>query len=415
MSPSINGFQPVLGNTFQPLTFASSSGNFGFYNGIVLGNRLILDPALNPTNLTLTVQPAVTTTTLAAPPSPSVSGQSVTFTATVTVALPPTTIDPVPTGTVTFYDNGTAIGTGTLSVVNGQDQASLTIATLSTASHSITAAYTSGDANFIPSPTSTAVTQVVNKANTSATVASSVSPSVLRPGGDVHRHGERRQPGQHGRRQPHRHGHLLRQRHRDRHRHAERRQRPGPATFTTSSLSTATHPITAAYTSGDGNFNASPVSASISQVVNKDNTTTAAERIAGRRERRAGRDLHGHGHRQCAGLGHADRDRRLLRHHDQHRPDARRGGTLIRHGQLRDDEPGGRLPHDQGHLLGRHQLPDQQRHRRHGHHRPDDLRPRPVGRRGPEPLRQREHQHRAAASTSTPARRAPCRPAATPR
>ena len=92
----INGFQPALGNTFQVLTFASSSGNFGFYNGIVLGNRLILDPALNPTNLTLTVQPAVTTTTLSAPPSPSVSGQSVTFTATVTVALPPTTIDPSP-------------------------------------------------------------------------------------------------------------------------------------------------------------------------------------------------------------------------------------------------------------------------------------------------------------------------------
>ena len=90
----INSFQPALGNTFQVLTFASSSGNFGFYNGIVLGNRLILDPALNPNNLTLTVQPAVTTTTLSAPPSPSVSGQSVTFTATVTVALPPTTIDP---------------------------------------------------------------------------------------------------------------------------------------------------------------------------------------------------------------------------------------------------------------------------------------------------------------------------------
>ena len=48
------------------------------------------------------------------------------------------------------------------------------------------------------------------------------------------------------------------------------------ATFTTSSLSAATHPITAAYTSGDGNFNASSASTSISQVVNKDGTTTAA-------------------------------------------------------------------------------------------------------------------------------------------
>ena len=54
----------------------------------------------------------------------------------------------------------------------------MTIATLSTASHSITAAYTSGDSNFVPSSASTAVTQVVNKANTSATVATSLSPSV---------------------------------------------------------------------------------------------------------------------------------------------------------------------------------------------------------------------------------------------
>ena len=165
----INGFQPALGNTFQPLTFASSSGNFGFYNGIVLGNRLLLDPALNPTNLTLTVQPAVTTTTLAAPPSPSVSGQSVTFTATVTVALPPTTIDPVPTGTVTFYNNGTSIGTGTLSVRQrpgpGEPSPPARSARPATRSPRPTPA---AIANFVPSPTSTPVTQVVNKANTSS-------------------------------------------------------------------------------------------------------------------------------------------------------------------------------------------------------------------------------------------------------
>jgi hypothetical protein len=80
----INGFQPALGDTFQPLTFAWPTGDFGFYNGIVLGNRLLLDPTLNPTNQTLTVGPAVTTTTLAASPFASVSGQSVTFTASVT-------------------------------------------------------------------------------------------------------------------------------------------------------------------------------------------------------------------------------------------------------------------------------------------------------------------------------------------
>jgi len=272
---TINGFQPAISNTFQVLTFASSSGNFSFYNGIVLGNRLILNPTLNPSNLTLTVQPAVTTTNLSAPPSPSVSGQSVTFTATVTVALPPTTIDPSPTGTVTFYNNGTSIGTGTLSVVNGQDQASLTIATLSTASHTITAAYTSGDSNFVPSSASTAVTQVVNKANTSATVATSLAPSVhgqavtftatvsvvspgstavASPTGTVTFYDNGSSIGT---------GTLSVVNGYDQ------------ATFSTSSLSTTTHQITAAYTSGDGNFNASTASTSISQVVNQDSTTTA--------------------------------------------------------------------------------------------------------------------------------------------
>ncbi len=271
-----DGFAPALGNTFQPLTFASYSGNFGFYNGIVLGNRLLLDPTLYPTNLTLTVQPAVTTTTLAALPSPSVSGQSVTFTAAVTVALPPTTIDQVPTGTVTFYNNGTSIGTETLSVVNGQDQARLTIATLSTASHSITATYTSGDSNFIPSPTSSSVTQVVNEANTSASVASSGTPtvhgqsvvftatvSVVSPGstvvayptGTVTFYDGGTSIGT---------GTLSVVSGQDQ------------ATLTTNALGTATHSITAAYTSGDGNFNASLASRAISQEVNKDNTTTTA-------------------------------------------------------------------------------------------------------------------------------------------
>ena len=273
---TIDSFQPVSGNAFEVLTFNASSGNFGFYNGIVLGNHLILNPALNPTNLTLTVQPAVTTTTLSTPASPSVSGQSVTFTATVTVALPPTTIDPTPTGTVTIYNNGQSIGTGPLSVANGQEQTTFTTNTLSTASHSITAVYTSGDANFLPSPDSSAVTQVVNKASTSATVVTSASPtvygqavtltatvSIVSPGstavasptGTVTFYDNGTAIGT---------GTLSVVSGQD------------EATLTTSALSTSSHPITAAYTSGDGNFNASPVSSSVSQQVNKDSTTTVA-------------------------------------------------------------------------------------------------------------------------------------------
>ena len=272
----ISTFAPTLNNAFQILTFASSSGNFGFYNGIVLGYRLFLDPTLNPTNLTLTVQPAVTTTTLSTPASPSVSGQGVTLTATVTMALPPTTIDPSATGTVTFYDNGQSIGTGSLNFVNDQEQSTFTTSTLSTASHAITAAYTSGDANFIPSPVSTAVTQLVNKANTSTMVTTSGSPSVYgqavtltatvsvaspgstavaSPTGNVTFHDNGQSIGT---------GTLSIVNGHDQ------------ATLTTAALGTSGHSITAAYTSGDGNFNASAVSTAVTQVVNKDSTTTTA-------------------------------------------------------------------------------------------------------------------------------------------
>jgi hypothetical protein len=51
----LNGFQPALGNTFQVLTFASSSGNFHTYNGTSQTNGLFLDPVFQPTNLMLDV------------------------------------------------------------------------------------------------------------------------------------------------------------------------------------------------------------------------------------------------------------------------------------------------------------------------------------------------------------------------
>ena len=70
---------------------------------------------------------ATTTTSLASSLNPSLSGQSVTFTATVT----PLTA----TGTVTFYDNGTSIGSAALS----SGTAKLPISTLGT--HPITATY----------------------------------------------------------------------------------------------------------------------------------------------------------------------------------------------------------------------------------------------------------------------------------
>jgi hypothetical protein len=90
----------------------------------------------------------------------------VTFTATVT----PTTA----TGTVTFKDNGTAIGTGTLS----SGTATYSTWTLAVASHPITAAY-GGDTNDTASTSST-LTQTVSSATSSTSVASSLNPSNYR-------------------------------------------------------------------------------------------------------------------------------------------------------------------------------------------------------------------------------------------
>src|SRR5256712_184716 len=109
-----------------------------------------------------------TTTSLSATPNPSVFGQTVTLTATVSPVPPAVGI---PTGTVTFNDGTTSLGVVTL--VNGS--ASLTVSTLAVGSHSLTAAY-SGGGNFQAS-TSATVIQTVNQGNTSTSLTSTPNPS----------------------------------------------------------------------------------------------------------------------------------------------------------------------------------------------------------------------------------------------
>ena len=122
-------------------------------------------------------QAGTTTATVTSNLNPSVSGQSVTFTAAITVNAPGAG---TPTGTVTFYDNGTAIGTGTVgtSVPPGPAiGASLTINSLSVATHPITATY-GGDSNFSGSTTAGTLQQVVNGSQVGTTTVIENSPSV---------------------------------------------------------------------------------------------------------------------------------------------------------------------------------------------------------------------------------------------
>jgi hypothetical protein len=117
--------------------------------------------------LTQHVSPASTSTTVTAAPSPSAPGQAVTFTAKVAPVAPG---GGTPSGTVTFRDGTTTLGTGSLTVVLGVAQATFTTSALATGSHSITAVY-GGGASYAGS-TSPAITQVVQRVTT-RTVASS--------------------------------------------------------------------------------------------------------------------------------------------------------------------------------------------------------------------------------------------------
>jgi hypothetical protein len=192
-----------------------------------------------------------TTTTLVSSLNPSIFGQMVTFTATVS----PSTA----TGSVTFFDGPNSLGTVALS----GGSASLSTSTLSVGSHAITATY-SGDANDSGSSSSTLTQTVTNSSvGTATSVSSSLNPSAFgqsvmftatvsapsgTPTGTVTFFDGTTALGSSG------------------------LNPSGVASLSTSTLSAGTHSITAQY-GGDGTYTAS-TSGALSQTVNKANTTT---------------------------------------------------------------------------------------------------------------------------------------------
>jgi hypothetical protein len=174
--------------------------------------------------------------------NPSLVGQTVTFTATVSGSSP--------TGMVTFKDGATTLGTSPLS----GGQAILTTSALTSGTHAITADYGGDTSNS--SSTSSVLSQTVNQAATTTAVVSSVNPSTPgqavvftatvtsgsdRPGGTVTFNDGGAAIG-------------------------SATLAGGIATLTTSALTVGTHTITAVY-AGNGNFKAS-TSAALLQAVN---------------------------------------------------------------------------------------------------------------------------------------------------
>ena len=190
---------------------------------------------------TQTVNPAMTNTTVISFANPSVFGQAVLLTASVSVVAPGSG---TPGGTVVFMDGSATIGSATLS----GGQASLSVPVFSVGSHSITAVY-GGNSNFTGS-TSAALSQNVNKASTNTTISSSLNPSILNqsvtftanvsvvaPGSGTLTGSVTFKDGANA---------LA----------TVTLSASGTATFASSSLSVTSHSITATY-GGDGNFNGS--------------------------------------------------------------------------------------------------------------------------------------------------------------
>ncbi|MEU9790873.1 Ig-like domain-containing protein [Streptomyces sparsogenes] len=153
--------QPVTGSGQATLSISTLGVGTHAITAIYSGDTSFLPSAGSDTQ-TVTPGPSATTTTLTSSPNPSMVGQPVTFTATVTSNTPGSG---TPTGTVVFTIDGTP--TAPVTLVNGV--ATYTTSTLSAGPHTVTAAYTSDSPDFTNSATTTPLTQTVNKVNTLTT------------------------------------------------------------------------------------------------------------------------------------------------------------------------------------------------------------------------------------------------------
>ncbi len=260
ISPSVPNGETVTfydnGATIGTSTTFASVATFAT-NAFTAGTHPITATYAGDSNFVTSTSSAVsqvvnkkpTATSLASSANPTTYGNSITFTATVSPS--------VPNGeTVTFYDSSNQIGTGTTSA----NVATFTTNAFAAGTHPITATY-SGDSNFVGS-TSSAVSQIVNKKSTTSTLISGANPSTYGnsitftatvspsiPNGEtVTFYDSANQIG-------------------------TGTTAGSVATFSTNTLVTGTHPVTATY-SGDSNFVTSTSSA-VSQVVNTRSTSTA--------------------------------------------------------------------------------------------------------------------------------------------
>jgi autotransporter-associated beta strand protein/predicted outer membrane repeat protein len=149
--------QPTVTLTAAPNAQQTFSGWSGDCSGSIPVVTVAMTAARSCT-ATFVQNTAQTTLTLSGGSNPSVYGNMLTFTASVTAVAPATQ---TPTGSVSFYDGAALLGSESLA---GNGTATFAIGSLNAGSHSITALY-GGDANYAATQAPSApLTQVVNTA-----------------------------------------------------------------------------------------------------------------------------------------------------------------------------------------------------------------------------------------------------------
>lgn len=239
------------------LTLVAGSGalsSFAFGTGGVTQTLSATDvaAALSAGNsASVTVNKPASATALVSSQNPAAFGQSVTFTATVTGA------NGTPTGTVDFKDGASVIASAV--ALDGSGVASFSTSSLTAATHIISAVY--GGSAVYAASTSANVSQVVNKAGTTTALVSSLNPacngqavtftatvSVVAPGAGIPAGTVNFKDG----------STVIGS--------SIALNASGVATYTTSSLSAASHNMTAVY-NGNGSFSTSTSSPALVQAV----------------------------------------------------------------------------------------------------------------------------------------------------
>ncbi|MDI9849627.1 Ig-like domain repeat protein, partial [Rhodoblastus sp. 17X3] len=145
----------AVGNHTITISYGGD-GKFNAGTGSLAGNPLVVGKGAATVGVTSSL------------PSAS-SGQTVTFTATVSAVAP---ASGTPTGAVTFLDGGAPIGAGSLA----GGIATISTAALAPGSHTITASY-AGDSNFGAAAGALSGSQVVNQGGSQVAVVANPSPA----------------------------------------------------------------------------------------------------------------------------------------------------------------------------------------------------------------------------------------------